>query len=34
MQDVISRLTAGKVEETEGDVTALYKAKLALVEMV
>ena len=34
MQDVISRLTAGKVEETEGDVTALYKAKLALAEMV
>ena len=34
MQDVISRLSTAKVEETEGDVTALYKAKLALAEMV
>lgn len=33
MQDVISRLTAGKVEETDSDVTALYKKKLALAEM-
>ena len=33
MQDVISRLSAGKIEETDGDVMALYKKKLALAEM-
>ena len=33
MQDVISRLSASKIEETDGDVTALYKKKLALMEM-
>ena len=33
MQDVISRLSASKIEETDGDVTALYKKKLALAEM-
>jgi HK97 family phage prohead protease len=33
MQDVIARLSAGKIEETDGDVMALYKKKLALAEM-
>lgn len=33
MRDVISRLSTDKVEEVEGDLTALYQKKLALAEM-